>query len=664
MREASTKYPRPTDEALEKRLLEYILAVTARDPWSESIPGVGISYRDAFKEYRALYNARRSIAQLYSDAKNDPFPLSSNLGIGIEQIFGERLIPTLLANTVDLEPMVQALGPDGKNLPELADFHDRYRRYDLKIRFLHDESTREVLTVGGVCHKWVYQRRWKTRILDLPVYLDGQGQPIFLPNEQTGQLEPFLADPQLPIHQQPPDPLTGQPLKIGSLGSAKRWLDAEGPSPVLRRMDCLRFPANATSRDPDEWDWVSEDFEVSPWWLLGREGEATGSFKNLKKLWAALGLNPDALYEKPLDTAALKITLREWHGKYPAATDGSPMEILAVVAPKQNLLLDWRLSPFPRRPYFIRSVWQRGNHPLGKGIPETTWALRAGMDAQLNQDLDSGNLYNHPPLLLSHYAMLDDEDYEQSGPGTRWIVSDINGAKFLPPPVSQRSPVEMLNWLIGMAQRLWAVTDLTLNAPTSALSPNLQTARGMQIVQSEGNIKFAHLVRALALTDTQEMQFTHDLFADMLKYPKTTLANGKVREIDKKFFSPDVKIVSRGDGLSTNPAIRQQQQTQFYGIMKDNPFIGEPETLFDLTKQLAESYGLKLDVKLPEHVKQLLMMQELLKTPQGQAHFQMAVAEIQAAQQGAGNGLPRPPVTQGAGTPRTVAWSEAIGPAV
>lgn len=627
---------------LEKRLLEYILAVTGESDrfWDSPVPGATVSQRGQLSDWRERYRARRSVAELYSDAKNEPFPRASNLGVGIESIFGERLIPTLLANTVDLEPMCQAVDAvTGEVDDALTTVHDRYLRSELGIRDLEELSNREVLTVGSVIHKWTWGSLWKQTEVPLNVFIHPLSeQPIMRPDPQTGGMEPILADPQTPQELWPVDPATGIRLKLAKVSSVKIELAKQGPQLSIRPLEAIELPSAATQPDPNDWDWVADNFTVSPWWFLGREGDPfDGKLQNLEKLWNWIGLNPASVWQRPTRKLVEPIKLKEWHGKFPVTRSGKPVEIVALIATDAKLLLAWRVSPFSRRPFFNRQVWGRQESPFGIGIPESVFAIRGALDALLNQDIDAGNLYNHPPLLLSTLAMLEDEDYETVGPGTVWTMQDINGARFLPPPVAKRDPIAMMNWLLAMTQRQWGVTDLQLGAPTPTLSPNVRTATGAAIVQSEGNVKFGHLTKRIEATRSKELQFLHqDMFANLLTHPKPMAVNGQVIEVERKFFRSGILVRAAGDGLFTNPTIRQQviQQVLAADIASQNPFtIGDLENYWKLTKMRNEASGLKLALKEPQEVQSMRLLMELIKTPIGQRHVQQAMAELQLAAQ-------------------------------
>ena len=326
------------------------------------------------------------------------------------------------------------------------------------------------------------------------------------------------------------------------------------------------------------------------------------------------------------------------------------------MVPEANLLLGWRVTIFPRRPFFHRQVWNRGEFPLGIGIPESVRGERDYLDASVNQDADSGNLYNHPPMLFSDLAMLDDEEYELLGAGTRWILRDINGAKMLPMAPTTRNPIERENWILSMMQRKWGVTDLNLSAPTSSLSPNVSTATGVVSILNQTSIKFGHLTKRLAETDSQEYQFGHECFATMLANPVTVVVEGKPQTVTpeqrQEFFSSRYRVRAVGNGITTNPIMRQEILGRTYGemIASKNPFlVGDLALLKELTEDLLEARGLKYALKDPQALQQSQLFLELMQTPAGQAILPAAIQQaIQAHQQSMAQ---EPPTRRTNGTP-------------
>lgn len=646
-------------ESLNRRILDYVLAMTERRGfWSATVSGTELSRRDELTEYRLRMEGRRSVADLYHDVKSEPFDGASNVGIGIEMIFAESLIPLLLANTHDLEPMLQATFKGTKKVhDDLTTFHDTYHRFEVpEKRELLEASTRELLTTGSAFHKWTYGRLWRQSQVDFPVWTHPlSGQPILTQDPGTGQMLPKPADPSTPKEAWPLDPATRMPLTLDTLKAVKPLLIREGPELCVRPVEAILFPLGETRPDPNRWDWVAEDFEVSAYWLLGRQQDAMHGAMDVTLLWRWLGIDPNALYADPIKLASsLKpVKLRAFHGKYPATADGTPIEIVALIATEAKVCLGWQPSPCPRRPYFNRQVWGSGTSPIGKGIPETVFAMRSAMDALLNQELDAGNLDNHPPLLLSDLAMLEDEEYETTGPGATWIMRDVNGAKFLPTTLHRRDPVSLLDWLISNTMRIWGVTDLMLNAPSQSLSPNVKTAHGTQAILNQGSIKFGHLTKRLTATETLEYQYVHDVFRIMLANARRVTQGGKPMQLDptkrEEYFAEDIQLAAVGNGISTNPILRQRTYSEFVSAAAgmQNPFlIRDLEAYKQLTDQWVAAYGIDVTTKEPQALQQSRLFLELMQTPEGQqaipAVMQQVIQSLQLAQQNNGRPHARP----------------------
>ena len=649
------------DQVMNRKLLEYVLQVTDQSTryWTETVPGTRLSRADGLKEYRLRYQARRSVAQLMNDVKNTPFPRSSNIGIGLESIFGEYLIPVGLQNTVDLEPMCQAVDMGtGQVDDSITAAHDDYLRNQIVVRNHYEQTLREVYTVGAVINKWTWGSLWRQKEMVLNVLVDPRiGQPLMKTNQETGEQEPITVDPKMPEDMLPVDPFTGQKVKIKRVSSVQMENIRQGPQLSIRPLEAIDIPYGATDQDPDKWNFTGDNYTVDAFWLLSREGdpfEGKIPKDNLKKIWNAVGVDPNSVWRNPNGRLTDPIKVKEVHLKFPMTQSGKPVELICLIATDHKLLLTWRIAPFSRRPFFNHQVWSRTNSPFGVGIPESVYGLRNAMDAMLNQDVDSGNLYNHPPLLLSSLAMLEDEDYESTGPGTTWVMQDINGAKFLPPPTSQRDPMNMLNWLISMMQRKWGVTDLNTNAPTSSLSPNISTATGVNAVINQGTVKFGHLTKRFESTRTQELQFIHDMKSDMLTKPDLVSIDGKPVQADRSFYRKGIRMRAVGDGVYSNPQVRQQTLMQAYPMLQQNPFVGgDIETWHEYTEQLLATLGIKINIKDSKLLQQAKMAMEIAQTPIGQQKMAEAaqLLSLQQQMQGgepSGNGAPQPANRMGA----------------
>lgn len=621
---------------IERSLTEYILQITDSSDswWSDSIKGSRLSRRDLFTEFRLRYQGKRSVAQLYQDAKVEPFR-GVNIGVPIEQIMGEFLNPTFISNTHDLEPMLQAYDENTDTVDEpLTTFHDNYQRsWHLYKRALLELSNREILTVGGVFHKWYWSSLWKQREVTLYVFAHPMTGPVMIPNPQTGEMDFMYADPNMPEDKWPIDPATGVKLRIQKLPSIKADQVLEGPRLAIRPYEAIEFPPNETRIDPNEWDWIADNFTVSPFYFLGKEGDPfDGKMQNLDKLYDHYRINPNEVAERPERKLCDPIPLKEVHLKFPVTSSKRPIEIIALLATEPKILLGWRPSPFVRRPYFNRQVRTRKDSPLGEGIPETCWSLRNAMDASVCQDIDAGNLYNHPPGILNSMSRMDDEEYESMGPGTLWIVNGDARQAFAWPqiPSSTRNPIERENWVFSMAQRIWGVTDLNLNAPTSSLSPNISTATATTAVLNQGNLKFGHLTKRLSETDSKEYDLIHEMFRNMLANPRTVSVKGQAIKVDPKnreeFFREGIAMRAVGNGISTNPLLRGQTLDTFYAMMGTNPFVGgDLENLRKLTEMMAETRGIKLNIKETDEMKFMQIVSQLMHHPVGQQLITQAV---------------------------------------
>ena len=650
------------DPVIERKILDYCLSISdqASGWWAGSpFSGTRLTRKGLIEEYRLRYQARRSVAELYRDVKTKPYTLSSNIGIGAESIFGEFLVPTGLQNTVDLEPMCQAVDiGTGQVDDDLTQAHDDYLRNVLGVRNFYEQTFREVYTTGNCINKWTLGGVWRQREVSIHVLVDRFGQPVLKPNEQTGETEPILVDPNMPEELWPKDPITEDKLRPKKVSSVEIERLRNGPQLSIRPIEQIDIPPSATTQDPDLWDYMADNYMVNAWWLLSRQGDSyQGRIpkENLQKLWRTLGVSPEDVWRRPDGRLTDPIHLKEVHTKFPVTQSGRPVEIIALVSVKERILLTWRLSPFSRRPFFNHMVWARTESPIGIGIPESVYGLRNAIDAALNQEIDSGNLYNNPPLLLSTIAMLEDEDYATVGPGTIWTMTDINGAKFLPPPVPKRDAISLLNWLMSMMQRYWGVTDLNLSAPTSSLSPNVTTATGTIAILNQGTVKFGHLTKRFESTRTMEIQFLHDLKGETFTGKELVSVKGKPTEVDRTFYRSGIRMRAVGDGVYSNPSVRQQSLIQVgqFHMSYQNPFIlGDLEVLKEFTEQVNEAFGVKLNLKDPQVLQDLKLLEQMMGTPVGKELIGQAVAQfgklMQAAQaqqamagQGGNGGVPQ-----------------------
>ena len=231
-------------EPIDKQVLECVLACyqAGKGWWGQTIPGTRTSMLGHLIECRKRYGGRRSVASLDQDVKLKPFR-GSNIGIGAEQVFGEFLIPVLLANTRDLDPQLQVVDRETEEVddPRTA-FHNTYQRR-LWNRKLLEYSTREVLTVGSCYHKGSYETCWTQREVSQVVYAHPLSrQPILQQDPQTGQVGPVPADSSMPEALRPREPMTGRPYLLIKIPSVDYVLQREGPPISVVTAEHLLLP--------------------------------------------------------------------------------------------------------------------------------------------------------------------------------------------------------------------------------------------------------------------------------------------------------------------------------------------------------------------------------------------------------------------------------------
>jgi len=647
-RRSGTKNFLRTDREMEKRLLEYIEATSSQSNgwWNEKRKGTGEDRRGSLNRYRLRYEARRSVAQLFTDAKTEPFLRASNVGIGIEAIMGEWLIANTLGNTVDRDPPLDVFDPRTNTTDNMVrDFYRDYYLRTLGARDVYQDVLREVFSVGGAITKMESSYPSRTVEHELWVLMDPETHAPLMQPDANGEPQPIPADPETSQDELPFSPQSGKRVQVGLLTGVETVRAGWEPKLRVRTVDQIMAPMNTTFSDPNDWDFLHDEYTVSAWWFLERQGEMErGGIPRdrLQQLWKLLNVNPSEAWRKPDGALVQPIRMRESHLKFPATKTGEPVELVVRSLPEYKFILSYRISPFPRRPYFNHKVWSRTNHWMGKGIPETVFSIRNSLDMILNQDLDAGNLYNQPPLLISSLAGVNDENFEQSGPGAVWYLRDINGMKFLPPPIRSRDPIAMLNWLTSMAQRSWGVTDLNLNAPTSSLSPNISTATGVVQTLQQGNIKFAHFVREVESVRSKELGLFHSEMGTRWTGSETYMNGEGVEEvIDRKRLLPHLQVRAVSDGNLTNPLLRQQRLEAVLVNDVNNPIMQQqPEAMYELTKQYHDAAGVEINLRKPQEIQEMQIAKLLTQTqtltpliPQAMEELKAAMAQ-QAQQQG------------------------------
>jgi len=111
-------------------------------------------------------------------------------------------------------------------------------------------------------------------------------------------------------------------------------------------------------------------------------------------------------------------------------------------------------------------------------------------------------------------------------------------------------------------------------------------------------------------------------------------------------------VVAVGNGISTNPILRQKALGEYAGAMTStqNPFvIGDLEVYKQLTEQMTSAFGIDLTLKDPQALQQSKLFLDMMQTPEGQKILPLAmkatietIQKQRAMQAEMGGGKPEP----------------------
>ena len=184
------------------------------------------------------------------------------------------------------------------------------------------------------------------------------------------------------------------------------------------------------------------------------------------------------------------------------------------------------------------------------------------------------------------------------------------------------------------------MTDLTLNQPSNALSNTPNTARGTRDILTTGSVKFGHLTKRMTAVDTTEYQYVHEAFRLMLANPKLVTQEGQPftlpSEKREQYFGEQYQVSAVGNGISTNPILRQQTFTQVLIAAQrmQNPFlIGDLEAYKQLTDAWVKAHGIDITTKDPEALQQSQVFLALMQTPEGQQVLPQILQQLAQAVQ-------------------------------
>jgi len=584
-------------------------------------------YADRFSavdDYVKRYEAKRSISGLMGwgddpkkNPKNSPWKNASDIGIPIEAFTIEGLLPRFLKVCYGATPIVWVRGTSEDDLEQAPTVQEALN-FQLTKKIQIYRRMKNVFKNTVMCGDGIAKCVWEEekKIINRVVY--------YLENPLTHEL---YLDPntQEPIEvksdtEVPPINEQGFPqAKIKKILSEEKKV-YDGPKIYSRNIKQVIIPKDANTPEVDDLDWICDTYERTIDWCKRRVGDPDEGLFDEK---AITGLEEDILVKNPASQKSThnysKILISEWHGKYDVNDDGLDEEVVVFIG-STNLtgkegekddnskLLGWMISPYPKRPFFHYQIIPMDNSFYGKGVPEFLIGIRNLIDATFNQMIDRGSINNNPPLLVPPDF---DPDENEFGPGAQFSSDNPQGFKVLELPKSEQLEFVKMEFLLGLVQKLFGVTDYSLGSESS-IAKN-RTASGIMTIVGEGNIKFDDMIRALQDVNEDLYDFIVQLNSEYLDDEFVYYVTGKenpFKKTTKKDWIGNYDFESAGNSININREIEQNRATMAYNTMI-NSFGKNPCVTPDVMRQVTENFFHAIDernvkIPTPEELKQIV----------------------------------------------------------
>lgn len=650
-------------ESVDEAVRRYVLTVCSRALVATQ------AHRLWLYEATKRYEAMRSTRSLDRDDPGTPWPRASNTGIPLEAITGEALVPRFNAATVDAPPPIFRVKYDELALQEFEEpasqwYHDALTRV-LRIRKVRDETHRNVLIDGDAIEEASFETRYQQTASTVAVLQNAKGELL------TGaDGRPLLYSANLPPDALPDDPLA-PPRKLKKLLIQTKGSRPIYDGPILRTwriLECI-WPEESTTPDINELDWFAVQMWKSPSWFKTREGDPIdGKLKNVEELLLRLRMGIPSHLDTELDrglTAGIqfpqyrhKILVWRFFGLFDVDRDGIDEELMAMVAPRERLLLGWRLSKFQERPFFHYQLFKMPGRFTGRGLPHISRGIRDIVDFKMNQSNNRESIGGNPPLLYEIDSGFD-PDLHRFGTGATWGPLNSGGItkiRALELPKSQEQlTIEFIQFYIGVLQRLTGINDFNLGTTQSALPGSVKTLGGQQLLTQEGNIKFADFI-----TDFQETNERQIMFIDR-EFIQTGLVNEQnITQISRipiplEVLAAPKRLKATGNSLTMNRQVRQEIALLIFERLAADPLLqGVPQIQRQIRQAVLDAFDQSIKLPSVEELQQLQQQQLLgaiqqMPPEQQQAIFagliRQAAGGPQGQSAGAGNGQPARPAT-------------------
>ena len=638
------------DEAVRRYLLRAL---------SESLRKT-MEHREWLLEATKRWEGMRSTRSLDSDDPGTPWAWASNVGIPLEAMSGESLIPRFNASTVDADPIFRVTLPqEAKDLAQFEQplthwYQDFYRR-TLRIRRVRKETYLNMCMDGDAIEGVEWETLWRQRANTVALYQDANGGVLV---DEQGK--PRVFGLNLQPEEIPQDPLTGKPMKrllVEQKGQQKTYT---GPRIRAWRINEVIWPWYGATPDLQELDFLAFQMWKATSWFKTREGDPIqGQLKNVTELLDRVKAGVPASFDTPEErsltegvkfpTVPGKVLVWLAYFRFDVDSDGVEEECVAWIAPVQRLLLGWRLLPFSKRPAFHYQLFSMPGRVTGRGLPHVLKGMRDMVDFYANSSNNRTNLFLDPPLLYEIDSGFD-PDTMQFGTGAQWgplAPGAIAGRKVsaLELPESQEALADkFLNFYMAIGQRLTSITDFNLGGPSKSAVSNIKTARGTIAVLGESSTKFADWIQQFQEVAEEEAEFIDELIQTL--GTQEDLAFMSIVPMLIQVFKLPKLFKATGNSQNMNKQGMQQVLLTLFDLLSKDPiFALKPETQLELRKRLIDQFDLDLPMPEANEVQDLQaqqLAQALAKLP---PEALLAAAAQVKAKQGMtpGNGAPAQP---------------------
>ena len=553
------------------------------------------------------------------DKKIIPWIGASNFSVPATSISADGVIPRLIEGNFDTITPIDVKPINSTAIP-FKDMVKKFLNWDLDS---HEELFREIWffvqnTVwSGTGFVKSFFTKEKTKIEE-KIY------DVYMVNGDIAK-DP-KTDTPLEVNEHTTALLDGQkiPYKIEEVIEKKRRWKKFNPELLCCDIKDVIFPSDCVSIQ-DAWEnslialrvWRTKDF-------LKRQLKQDDKelYKNLDKI------KIEGLREKQDKTSDAKERRRiasffsktkklecfEVYVNYDIDGDGLEEKVVALIHYESKTLCGYEKFPYehgrcPIIPGYIKPIH---NQPFGVGIPEMLYDVKGEIDATHNQRVDRGSLHNNPTLLHTEQSGFNPTEHKP-GPGRQWQLDNISeeSIKYLRPPQNSEGlsfQEEQLLW--GYVQRRSNLSDFNLGSESKTAGEGAGTARGLQILISEGNVGFRHFIRWMSLSIAEIFRQRWALYQqywgkasdeevkkwikEIFDTPGNPLSEQGMNAIKQQF-----NIVMTATKEDIKAEISKAQAT--HEILKENPLMEQfPLKMREISIDLLRKMGIKdPEAKLP-----------------------------------------------------------------